>query len=240
MPNGTGRSRCCRRSRGWAGHREVGGRSWTGSGGALEPARHAERYGPWGTAHAASRRWQIGRTWTRTWEKLQVKVDAGGVIAWEVSIDSTVCRACQYTAGPANRGSRSGSGGSRRPGGEPDDHALGRTRGGLTTKIHLAVVASSADSVEEAGGWIEGWHKDCRSRLLDHRRNPRPGRRRPCDDCSGPLGPGRNRITPPGTHARRPPRGILPRGDQDGLRPGGQAQRRPPRGRLVRRASARA
>ncbi|MFE9953997.1 IS5 family transposase [Streptomyces sp. NPDC005531] len=101
-----------------------------------------ERYGPWETAYAVFRRWQIDETWARVLKKLQVKADADGIIEWEVSVDSTVCRAHQHAAGARKRGADPGR---ARPNGlaaEPDDHGLGRSRGGLTTKIHLAVDAS--------------------------------------------------------------------------------------------------
>ncbi|MFF1847340.1 IS5 family transposase [Streptomyces sp. NPDC058217] len=44
---------------------------------------------------------------------------------WVVSVDSTIVRAHQHAAG-AVKGA---------PAGEPDDHAIGRSRGGLTTKL---------------------------------------------------------------------------------------------------------
>ncbi|WP_197287024.1 hypothetical protein [Planomonospora sphaerica] len=52
-------------------------------------------------------------------------------------MDSTVCRAHQHAAGAR----RDGAAQLESPGGltcEPDDHALGRSRGGSTTKVHLA------------------------------------------------------------------------------------------------------
>ncbi|WP_254648755.1 IS5 family transposase, partial [Streptomyces sp. GbtcB6] len=99
-----------------------------------------ERYGPWETAYSVFRRWQIDGTWTRILKKLQVKADGAGHIEWEVSVDSTICRAHQHAAGARKRGTTNP--GRSRPDGlaaEPDDHAIGRSRGGLTTKIHLAV-----------------------------------------------------------------------------------------------------
>lgn len=60
-----------------------------------------------------------------------------------MSVDSTVCRAHQHAAGARKEGPYDP--GRTPPDGlaaEPDDHALGRSRGGLTTKIHLAVDAS--------------------------------------------------------------------------------------------------
>ncbi|WP_408906964.1 IS5 family transposase [Streptomyces atratus] len=102
-----------------------------------------ERYGPWETAYAVFRRWQIDGTWARALKKLQVKADAEGVIEWEVSVDSTVCRAHQHAAGARKKGLTVRAGRVRtasRP--SRNDHGLGRSRGGLTTKIHLAVDAS--------------------------------------------------------------------------------------------------
>ncbi|MCX5602860.1 IS5 family transposase [Streptomyces phaeochromogenes] len=102
-----------------------------------------ERYGPWETAYTLFRRWQIDGTWATILRKLQAKADAAGNIEWEVSVDSTVCRAHQHAAGARKEGPYDP--GRTPPDGlaaEPDDHALGRSRGGLTTKIHLAVDAS--------------------------------------------------------------------------------------------------
>ncbi|GHI04253.1 transposase [Streptomyces cellostaticus] len=63
-----------------------------------------ERYGPWETVYAVFRRWQIDGTWPRILKKLQVKADADGIIEWEVSVDSTVCRAHQHAAGARKKG----------------------------------------------------------------------------------------------------------------------------------------
>ncbi|WP_208948773.1 IS5 family transposase [Streptomyces subrutilus] len=88
------------------------------------------------------RRWQIDGTWARVAKKLQVKVDDAGHLVWEVSVDSAICRAHQHAAGA--RKCRAADPGRATPGlaAEPDDHALGRSRGGLTTKVHMAVDAS--------------------------------------------------------------------------------------------------
>ncbi|MFC9114546.1 transposase [Streptomyces sp. NPDC057092] len=69
-----------------------------------------------------------------TWERILVSVlaeaDADADIGWTVSVDSTVCPGpparcrCQEEAPP--------------DGAEPDDHARGRSRGGLSTAVHLA------------------------------------------------------------------------------------------------------
>ena len=53
-----------------------------------------------------------------------------------MSVDSTIARAHQHAAGARKRGDLQ----AESPGGvrtEPKDHALGRSRGGLTTKLHL-------------------------------------------------------------------------------------------------------
>ncbi|MGW6818484.1 IS5 family transposase [Streptomyces sp. NPDC055005] len=97
-----------------------------------------ERYGPWERVYDLFRRWQRDGTWARFVTQLQAQADAKGLIAWDVNIDSTVCRAHQHAAGASKKGICK----LERPGGiavEPADHGLGRSRGGLTTKIHLAV-----------------------------------------------------------------------------------------------------
>nr|WP_255345824.1 IS5 family transposase [Streptomyces chartreusis] len=102
-----------------------------------------QRYGPWETLYSVFRRWQIHGAWARVLERLQVKADAAGHIEWEVCVDSTVCRVHQHAAGARKRGTTIP--GRTRPhalASEPDDHAIGRSRGGLTTKIHLAVDSS--------------------------------------------------------------------------------------------------
>ncbi|WP_407698375.1 IS5 family transposase [Streptomyces marianii] len=83
------------------------------------------------------RRWQRQGVWARLLTLLQARADSFGLIDWEVNVDSTVCRAHQHAAGAR----RNGAGQKEPPGGvghEPDDHGLGRSRGGFTTKIHLA------------------------------------------------------------------------------------------------------
>jgi hypothetical protein len=73
------------------------------------------------------------------------KADREGELDWLVSVDSTIVRAHQHAAGarredvltvPEHTG---GLGRITRIGPvEPDKHALGRSRGGWTTKTHLA------------------------------------------------------------------------------------------------------
>ncbi|MFB7554142.1 IS5 family transposase [Streptomyces sp. NPDC056154] len=97
-----------------------------------------ERYGPWARSYDLFRRWQRDGTWQRIFSELQAQADAKDLITWDLNIDSTVCRAHQHAAGARKRGTCRRS----RPAGSPssrNDHGLGRSRGGLTTKLHLAV-----------------------------------------------------------------------------------------------------
>lgn len=63
-----------------------------------------DRYGPWETVYSVFRRWQIDGTWARVLSGLQAKADADGVIEWEISVDSTVCRAHQHATGARKKG----------------------------------------------------------------------------------------------------------------------------------------
>ncbi|MER6625839.1 IS5 family transposase [Streptomyces sp. NPDC000931] len=89
-----------------------------------------ERYGPWQTVYTRFRRYAIDGVFTRALQQIQARADAAGDIDWLVQIDSTIVRAHQHAAATGRKGGGTGD--------EPDDHALGRSRGGLTTKVHLA------------------------------------------------------------------------------------------------------
>jgi len=94
-------------------------------------------YGPWQTVYGLFRRWQRDGTWSRIVTRLQTRADAARLITWDVSVDSTIGRAHQHAAGARTRPGEQ----KEPPGGmqtEPADHGLGRSRGGWTTKIHLA------------------------------------------------------------------------------------------------------
>jgi transposase len=96
-----------------------------------------ECYGSWQAVYGLFRRWQRDGAWARILAGLQTRADAAGLITWEVNVDSTIMRAHQHAAGARRRGGlqREPPGGTAT---EPDDHALGRSRGGLSTKVHLA------------------------------------------------------------------------------------------------------
>jgi transposase len=94
-------------------------------------------YGSWQAVYALFRRWQRAGVWAQIMTGLQARADAAGLICWDVSVDSTIARAHQHAAGARTRPDRQ----AERPDGptaEPADHALGRSRGGWTTKLHLA------------------------------------------------------------------------------------------------------
>jgi transposase len=94
-------------------------------------------YGPWQTVYGLFRRWQRDGTWKQMLAALQVLADAAGLITWDVSVDSTISRAHQHAAGARKQADLQ----VESPGGvdeEPADHGLGRSRGGFSTKTHLA------------------------------------------------------------------------------------------------------
>ena len=96
-----------------------------------------ERYGPWQNAYGLFRAWSRNGTWADILTKLQARADAAGLITWDVSIDSTIVRAHQHAAGARHDGAAQ----IEPPGGVAEelvDHGLGRSRGGWTTKLHLA------------------------------------------------------------------------------------------------------
>ncbi|MFJ3505632.1 IS5 family transposase [Streptomyces sp. NPDC090135] len=97
-----------------------------------------ERFGSWKTVYERHRRWSSGGTWERILQAVQAEADSQGYIDWSmVSVDSTSCRAHQHAAGAPRRTphipKRRSTPRQHRP-----DEGLGRSRGGLTSKIHLA------------------------------------------------------------------------------------------------------
>ncbi|MET8666871.1 IS5 family transposase [Streptomyces tendae] len=89
-----------------------------------------DELGSFQTAHKRLIRWAVDGTWERILAALLAAADDADDIGWAVSVDSTVCRAHQHAAGARKKGAQDRA--------EPDDHALGRSRGGLSTKVHLA------------------------------------------------------------------------------------------------------
>lgn len=92
----------------WRDHRQViNGILWKLRTGA--PWRDLpERYGPWKTCHERMRRWTADGTWDRILAAAQV-FDDGQPVQWTISVDTTVVRAHQHSAGAAKRGLPLGS-----------------------------------------------------------------------------------------------------------------------------------
>ncbi|MFK0117554.1 IS5 family transposase [Streptomyces sp. NPDC090994] len=88
-----------------------------------------DELGSFKTAHKRLIRWALDGTWEMILAAVLAAADADNDIDWTVSVDSTVVRAHQHAAGARKKG---------RSNGEPADHAIGRSRGGLSTKVHLA------------------------------------------------------------------------------------------------------
>ncbi|MCM9077130.1 IS5 family transposase [Streptomyces spororaveus] len=88
-----------------------------------------DELGSFQTAHKRLLRWAVDGTWEKILASVLAAADADDDIDWTVSVDSTVVRAHQHAAGARKRG---------RPAPASSDHALGRSRGGLSTKVHLA------------------------------------------------------------------------------------------------------
>lgn len=116
----------------WSRRRLIDGIRWRVRAGC--PWRDVpERYGHWQSIYGLFRRFQLDGMWPLVWRKLMALADELGLIGWAVSVDSTICRAHHHAAGAR----RDSAGQAEPPGDEPPDHGLGRSRGGLTSKIHL-------------------------------------------------------------------------------------------------------
>lgn len=122
-----------RRGGQWAAHRPVlNGIIWILHSGA-QWRELPERYGKWQTVYGRYNRWRRDGTITRMLERLHLTLNAAGRIDVELwCVDATQIRASRAAAG-ARRTE------TAHVAGEPADHALGRSRGGYGTKLHLLV-----------------------------------------------------------------------------------------------------
>ena len=91
-----------------------------------------ERYGPWWRVYALFAQWQNAGVWAAIDQAIRARADARELLSWQVSVDSMISRAHVHAAG-----ARTDS--SERIPNEPADHALGRSRGGWSTKTHVAI-----------------------------------------------------------------------------------------------------
>ncbi|MGW7052888.1 IS5 family transposase [Streptomyces sp. NPDC054887] len=154
-----------------------------------------ERFGPWETVYKRHRRWSVDGTWAMLLSRIQAAEDAAGRIDWEVSVDSTAVRAHQHAAGceegtggrrsskgkrTGDEPGRSGATETRRPAGAGGQigECLGRSRGGYTTKIHLAAEGRSRPLavVLTPGHYGDGPQLQ---RVLEHVNVPQAGVGRP-------------------------------------------------------------
>lgn len=115
-----------RKGRQWCSHRQIiSGILWilaTGAAWRDVP----EEFGKWGTVYGRFRRWKNEGLWDRIHRRLLGRFDHRGKIdrmLW--CVDGSVVRAHRVAAGALHR-----SGGS-------EIQALGRSRGGFSTKIHI-------------------------------------------------------------------------------------------------------
>ena len=99
-------------------------------------------YGHWKTVYNRHRRWSLDGTWQKILDRPRAGCDEAEGPGWALTADSTVIRVHQHAAGPGTRCPPGGSPGApandNNPPARPGREALGRSRGGLSTKIHLA------------------------------------------------------------------------------------------------------
>jgi len=112
----------------WKDHRPmIDGILWALSDGGRWRNLPAQ-FGPWQSVYDRFRNWTRRGLWDRILRHLQARAMNRNGIDWTLfAIDGTIVRAHQSAAGA----SRSP------PTGEPADHALGRSQGGFSTKLHL-------------------------------------------------------------------------------------------------------
>ncbi|NEA40868.1 IS5 family transposase [Streptomyces sp. SID11385] len=138
----------------WRDHRQVINGIIHRLGTGVQWRELPERFGPWKTVHKRHLRWSADGTCERLLHHLQAVADAVSGIDWDINVDSTSIRAHQHAAGarrkppPALLAGEKGAAGrsvhvrADAPhllgGGGAPGEALGRSRGGLTTKVHLA------------------------------------------------------------------------------------------------------
>ena len=112
-----------------------------------------ERFGPWSTVYQRFRDWRDDGTFEQLLERLHIRLNQKGLInlgTW--MINSTAVRA-----------TRASSGAGKREPEEPVDHTLGRSRGGLTTKIHMVCDANGVPYV-----FCCRWVRPPTSRMVKH------------------------------------------------------------------------
>ena len=95
-----------------------------------------ERFGNWNTVFKNFDRWAKDGTWTRVLEHVQTRAETLGDLDWVASIDPRLCVSTSMGRHfPVTQGEPSNY---MKLGLERPDHAIGRSRGGLTSKFHMA------------------------------------------------------------------------------------------------------
>lgn len=97
-----------------------------------------DAYGPWGSVYSLFRTWQLDGSWDLLADRLRTVADGAGLIGWDLNIDSTVARVHQHGAGARKDPDAQAIAPHGPVRKEPADHGIGRSRGGLTTKVHAA------------------------------------------------------------------------------------------------------
>lgn len=127
-----------------------------------------DAFGPWETVYWLFRTWQLKGIWPMLLKAILTFLDTAGRLTWDVSVDATIVRVHQHAAGAP----------SRPVPGEPDDHAIGKSRGGRTTKIHTAADNAQVGLSMTMTAGQAGDSPRLRP-LLERIRVPRPGPGRP-------------------------------------------------------------
>lgn len=126
------KERSGRRGRPWVSHRRlINGILWVVCvGGAWRDV--PECYGNWQTIYKRFRRWCVTGLWDRIWNNLLARLDR----------DGTIDRSLWCVDGSIVRAHVSAVGGSRKTTSNAKENGLGRSRGGYSTKLHIACDAN--------------------------------------------------------------------------------------------------
>lgn len=84
-----------------------------------------DELGPFQTAHKRLIRWAVDGTWQNILTAVPAGADADDDIGWTVSVDSTVVRAHQHSAGARKKGPKAAASPPTRP---SDAHAAAKRR----------------------------------------------------------------------------------------------------------------
>ncbi len=164
-------------------------------------------YGKWKAVYNRHRRWSLDGTWQEILARLQAGSDEAEGKDWTVSADSTVVRAHQHATGAGvpcqpswSRGAAPNDKNPQAAGANPAKpghgrEALGRSRGGLSTKIYLA---ADRRCRPVTGILTPGQHGDCPQfiPLLARSASPAAARVGPAPDRAGPWPTRRTHLRP--------------------------------------------